>query len=45
MSKNIIGNEYALSDIFSSKFAYSIPPYQRPYSWTKEETFKKNWMI
>ena len=38
MSKKITGNEYTLSDIFSSKFMYTIPNYQRPYAWTKEET-------
>ncbi len=38
MSKKISGNEYDLSDIFSSKFRYEIPNYQRPYAWTKEET-------
>ena len=38
MSKKITGAEYALSKIFSSDFSYSIPPYQRPYAWTTEET-------
>jgi uncharacterized protein with ParB-like and HNH nuclease domain len=37
MHKKISGAEYPLKDIFSSKFAYSIPPYQRPYAWTEEE--------
>lgn len=34
----ITGKEYSLSKIFSSDFEYHIPGYQRPYSWTKEET-------
>ena len=38
MSKKITGAEYSLSKIFSSDFSYSIPPYQRPYAWTTEET-------
>ncbi|MDR2106222.1 MAG: DUF262 domain-containing HNH endonuclease family protein [Coriobacteriales bacterium] len=38
MSKKISGAEYSLADIFSSKFSYSIPPYQRPYAWTEEES-------
>lgn len=29
MSNRITGKEYALSDIFSKQFDYSIPPYQR----------------
>lgn len=38
MSKQISGSEYPLSKIFSSEFEYHIPPYQRPYAWTEEET-------
>lgn len=38
MDNKITGKEYSLSDIFSSKFEYYIPAYQRPYSWTEEET-------
>lgn len=30
------GKEYPLSDIFSKKFLFSIPHYQRPYCWEKE---------
>lgn len=37
MSK-IIGKEYPISDIFTSKFEYHIPSYQRPYAWGKEQT-------
>lgn len=29
--------EKAISKIFSDAFAFSIPPYQRPYAWTKEQ--------
>lgn len=38
VSSKITGKEYPLSKIFSSDFEYHIPGYQRPYSWTKEET-------
>ena len=34
---SIKGGEYPLSKIFSSKFNYNIPSYQRPYSWTIQE--------
>lgn len=34
----ILGKEYPLSKIFSSDFDYYVPPYQRPYAWTEEET-------
>ncbi|MEH1885357.1 DUF262 domain-containing protein [Nostoc sp.] len=27
----------ALSSVFSNKFAFSIPAYQRPYAWTKDQ--------
>ena len=37
MSVNISGHEYPLSTIFSSKFNYIIPSYQRPYAWTNQE--------
>ena len=37
MSKKISGAEYPLSKIFSSEFDYVIPPYQRPYAWTKDQ--------
>ena len=38
MSSKITGKEYPLLKIFSSDFEYHIPPYQRPYAWTTEET-------
>lgn len=38
VSSKITGKEYPLSKIFSSDFEYHIPGYQRPYSWTKQET-------
>lgn len=38
VSSKITGKEYPLSKMFSSDFEYHIPGYQRPYSWTKEET-------
>ena len=33
----ITGKEYPISDIFTSKFEYHIPSYQRPYAWEKEQ--------
>ena len=38
MSKKISGAEYPLEKIFSSDFEYHIPTYQRPYSWTIDQT-------
>lgn len=38
MDNKIIGREFPLSDIFSKKFAYYIPGYQRPYAWSEKET-------
>ncbi len=37
MSKKIGGAEYPLAKIFSSEFDYVIPPYQRPYAWTRDQ--------
>lgn len=37
MSITINASEKPLSKIFSNDFAFSIPPYQRPYSWTIEQ--------
>ena len=40
MSATIKGKEYPLFKIFSSDFDFDIPPYQRPYAWTDEQTGK-----
>lgn len=32
----IRGEQFAVGDLFGDKFAFSIPPYQRPYVWTTE---------
>lgn len=37
MPVNIHATEYPLSKIFSNDFAFSIPPYQRPYAWTTDQ--------
>ena len=34
----IVGKEYYCKDIFSNSFRFRLPEYQRPYSWTTEET-------
>ena len=37
MSKvEIRGEQYAAGDLFSDKFFFSVPPYQRSYAWTTE---------
>ena len=39
MSKMIIrGSEYPLKKIFSDDFFFTIPRFQRPYSWTTEQS-------
>ena len=40
MGATIKGAEYPISDIFSQRFDYVIPNFQRPYAWTTEETDK-----
>ncbi|MEH1793478.1 DUF262 domain-containing protein [Nostoc sp.] len=37
MSVAIHAAQKALSSVFSNKFAFSIPAYQRPYAWTKDQ--------
>ena len=34
----IKATEQPLMDIFNDKYIFNIPPYQRPYAWTTEET-------
>jgi uncharacterized protein with ParB-like and HNH nuclease domain len=39
MSKmNIRGSEYQIKKIFSDDFVFTIPLYQRAYSWTNEQS-------
>jgi len=38
MPVNIHATEKALFKIFSNDFAFAIPPYQRPYAWTIDQT-------
>lgn len=37
MSARIHGAEHPIQKIFSDEFAFTIPLYQRPYSWTTEQ--------
>lgn len=38
MTQNTFGaKEIALDKLFSNDYIFTIPGYQRPYSWTKEE--------
>lgn len=37
MPANLHANEFPLRKIFSNDFAFSVPPYQRPYAWTTEQ--------
>lgn len=32
----IRGEQYAIGDLFSDKFFFTVPPYQRSYAWTTE---------
>lgn len=34
---SIQGKQFDLQKIFCNDFAFSIPPYQRPYAWTQEQ--------
>jgi len=38
MPANIHGQERSVEKIFSDDYSFSIPLYQRPYSWTDENT-------
>lgn len=33
----IEGKEFAIKDVFSDNFAFSVPNYQRPYAWEEQE--------
>ena len=35
---SIHAKEYPISEVFSNAFAFTMPPYQRPYSWEIEHT-------
>jgi uncharacterized protein with ParB-like and HNH nuclease domain len=37
MPVSIHAIEKALFKVFSNDFAFSIPPYQRPYAWTPDQ--------
>ena len=38
MPATIEAKELKLMDVFDDKYIFSIPPYQRPYAWTTEQT-------
>ena len=38
MPATIEARELKLMDVFADKYIFSIPPYQRPYAWTTEQT-------
>lgn len=38
MSKEVTAKECALHEVFSPMYEFKIPPYQRPYAWTTEES-------
>ena len=31
------GEQQTISEVFSERYAFEIPPYQRPYAWTTEQ--------
>lgn len=33
---DIKGEQHSISEVFSERFAFIVPPYQRPYAWTTE---------
>lgn len=33
---DIKGEQHSISEVFSERFAFVVPPYQRPYAWTTE---------
>jgi uncharacterized protein with ParB-like and HNH nuclease domain len=37
MSRTLVAHEQPLSKVFSDDFVFTIPGYQRPYSWTTEQ--------
>ena len=37
MVTSLTAHEFPISDIFSDKYVFSIPSYQRPYSWKNEQ--------
>ena len=33
---DIKGEQHPVSEVFSERYAFVVPPYQRPYAWTTE---------